>query len=118
MMAFQSAQSKMSLYVQQLRRQVIAETVRFPEFGLMYWENGFLRVINSVARCLSVLYERNPLAAAGPTLAAHHYAGIRLWIPSNQTMFAIALPLDKEAHAATINSGSKVLPRAYRPKRK
>lgn len=114
MMARQFTQSIMSPYVQQLRRLVIAEATRFPELGLMYWEGGFLRVLESVAQCLSILHERKMLTTPDPTLAAHHFAGMLLWIPSNHTMFAVTLPLDEQELTATIAAGSKAFLRAYR----
>lgn len=117
LMAVQFTQSIMSPHIQQLRRLVIAEATRFPHLGQLYWEEGFLRVVNSVARCLAVLADRGLLDIPDARLAAHHFAGMLLWIPSNQTMFAVSHPLDESALAETITAGSRVFLRAYRPER-
>lgn len=115
LMATQFTQSIMAPYVQQLRRLVIAEATRFPHLGLLYWEEGFLRVTNSVARCLSVLANRGLLEVPDARIAAHHFAGMLLWIPSNQTMFAVSRPLDPSMLIETITAGSGAFLRAYRP---
>ncbi|MGC0272596.1 TetR/AcrR family transcriptional regulator [Pseudactinotalea sp. Z1739] len=115
LMATQFTRSIMSPYVQQLRRLVIAEATRFPHLGMLYWEEGFLRVANSVARCLSVLADRGLLDLPDAQLAAHHFAGMLLWIPGNQTMFAVSQPLDEPELIETITAGSKAFLRAYRP---
>lgn len=115
LMATQFTRSIMSPYVQQLRRLVIAEATRFPHLGLLYWEEGFLRVVDSVSQCLSILAERGMLDVPDARLAAHHFAGMLLWIPSNQTMFAVSLPLDEPELIETTTAGSKAFLRAYRP---
>ncbi|WP_298324364.1 TetR/AcrR family transcriptional regulator [Haloactinopolyspora sp.] len=114
LLATQFTRSIMSPRVQQLRRLVIAEAVRFPPLGLLYWESGFLPVLDSVARCLSILDERALLDIPDARLAARHFAGMLLWIPSNQTMFAVSMPLDETELAESIAAGSKVFLRAYR----
>lgn len=114
LMATQFTSSIMSPYVQQLRRLVIAEATRFPHLGQLYWEEGFLRVVNSVARCLSILDERGMMDIPDARLAAHHFAGLLLWIPSNQTMFAVTMPLGERELIETIAAGSRAFLRAYR----
>lgn len=114
LMATQFTRSIMSPYVQRLRRLVIAEATRFPHLGLLYWERGFLRVVNSVANCLSILDERRLLDIPDARLAAHHFAGMLLWIPSNQTMFAVSVPIDEPELTEAIAAGSKTFLRAYR----
>ncbi|WP_166354354.1 TetR/AcrR family transcriptional regulator [Phytoactinopolyspora limicola] len=115
LMATQFTGSIMSPNVQQLRRLVIAEATRFPHLGLLYWEEGFLRVVNSVARCLSILAERELLYIPDAHLAAHHFAGMLLWIPSNQRMFAVSMPVDESKLVETITAGGRAFLRAYRP---
>lgn len=116
MMAAQFTGSIMAPAVQQLRRLVIAEAARFPDLGLLYWEGGFLRLLNSVGQCLAVLHQRGMLAVPDPTLAAHHFAGLLLWIPSNQAMFAAAtLPIQEAELDRLIVAGSSAFLRAYRP---
>lgn len=114
MLSSQFTRSIMSPYVQRLRRLVIAEATRFPHLGQMYWEQGFLRVIDSVARCLIPLADRGLLDVPDARLAAHHFAGMLLWVPGNQNMFAVAEPLDEEELAASIAAGSAAFLRAYR----
>lgn len=113
MMASQFTRSIMSPYVQQLRRLVIAEAARFPHLGSMYWRGGFLRVSASVASCLSILDERGMLNAPDPAMAAQHFAGMLLWIPSNQTMFDVTQPMDEQALSEVIAAGSQAFLRAY-----
>ena len=117
LMAGQFTRSIMSPDVQRLRRLVIAEATRFPQLGELYWREGFLRVVDSVAGCLSILAERGLLDVPDARLAAHHFAGILLWIPSNQTMFAVSSALDETELGDTIAAGCRTFLRAYRPGR-
>ncbi|REE97460.1 TetR/AcrR family transcriptional regulator [Thermomonospora umbrina] len=73
--------------VLQLRRLVIAEAERFPELGRAYWESGFERGITTLAEGFRRLTERGLLTTADPVVAAHHFAGLVLWIPMNRAMF-------------------------------
>lgn len=114
-MASQFTRSIMSPYVQQLRRLVIAEAARFPQLGQLYWDCGFVRVLGSIAQCLNVLDERGLLRVPDPHLAAQHFSGMLLWIPSNQTMFAVGRPIDERVLEATIDAGAAAFLRAYRP---
>lgn len=115
LMAAQFTRSIMSPYVQRLRRLVIAEATRFPHLGLLYWEGGFLRVVGSISRCLETLGDRGMLDIPDARLAAHHFAGMLLWIPSNQAMFAVTLPVDESELAEVIAAGGRAFLRAYRP---
>lgn len=113
-LAEQFARSILAPRIQQLRRLVIAEATRFPELGALYWENGFLRVLGSVARCLTVLDERELLAVPQPQLAAQQFSGMLLWIPSNQAMFTGSdRPIGEEELAAVIDAGVDAFLRAY-----
>lgn len=73
--------------VLQLRRVVIGEAERFPELGRTYWDLAFQRGIDSLAEGFARLTERGLLAAAEPDVAAHHFAGMLLWVPINRAMF-------------------------------
>jgi TetR/AcrR family transcriptional repressor of mexJK operon len=73
--------------VLQLRRVVIGEAERFPELGRTYWDLAFQRGIDSLAKGFTQLTERGLLAAPDPEVAAHHFAGLLLWVPINQAMF-------------------------------
>lgn len=108
--------SFLALSVQQLRRLVIAEAVRFPELGTLYWERGFQRVLASVAACLAVLGRRSLLDVPAPDLAAQHFAGLMLWIPGNQIMFtAGAVPLEAADLERMRREGEAAFLRAYAP---
>lgn len=112
----QFARSIMNHQVQQLRRLVIAEAPRFPELGLLYWERGFLPVLEALGHCFDILRQRELLTVPDPLLAANHFAGMLLWIPSNQTMFASGtLPIGPDELAPMIDAGVTAFLRAYAP---
>ncbi|WP_038171536.1 TetR/AcrR family transcriptional regulator [Tomitella biformata] len=116
LLAMQFARSIMSPRVQQLRRLVIAEANRFPELGLLFWQRGFVRVSDSVGRCLQILDDRGLLAIPDTAMAVQHFAGMLLWIPSNQIMFAGAtLPVSGEELERIIAAGTTAFLRAYQP---
>jgi TetR/AcrR family transcriptional regulator, mexJK operon transcriptional repressor len=73
--------------VLRLRRLVIGEAGRFPELGRSYWERGFERGLTTLASSLRQLAERGLLHVDDPLLAAHHFAGMILWVPVNRLMF-------------------------------
>lgn len=73
--------------VLRLRRLVIANADRFPETTRQWYEQGFERVLDTMASCFERLDERGKLCVDDPLLAAHHFVGLLLWIPVNQVMF-------------------------------
>lgn len=73
--------------VLQLRRLVIANAGRFPALGRSWYEQGFERVLATLAAAFRSLTERGLLRAHDPMLAAHHFVGLLLWIPVNKAMF-------------------------------
>ncbi len=87
LLAEQFPRSIMNRQVQDIRRLVLAEAVRFPHLGRLYWQNGFQRVLTSMASCLHIISERGLLTIARPDVAAQQLAGMLLWIPSNRLMF-------------------------------
>lgn len=87
MLAGQFTLSIMNPRVQEIRRLVLAEAARFPDLGRLYWQQGFERVLDSVANCLELLAGRGLLAIPDPSVAAQHFSGMLLWIPSNRVMF-------------------------------
>ena len=114
LLAEQFARSIMNPDVQQLRRLVIAEATRFPQLGAAFWERGFLPTLEGLGRCLEALSARGLLAVPDPLLAANHFTGMLLWIPSNQTMFASATrPITAEELRPTITAGAAAFLRAY-----
>lgn len=115
LLATQFTRSIMSPQVQQLRRLVIAEAVRFPDLGLLFWERGFARVSESVGCCLRILHDKQLLDIPDIAMAAQHFAGMMLWIPSNRIMFAGAvLPVTEAELEELIVAGSAAFLRAYR----
>jgi len=115
LLAERFAGSILSPRVQRLRRLVIAEAVRFPHLGRLYWEGGFAPTLESVAACLEVLDHRGLLAIPDPSAAAQHFAGLLLWIPGNRTMFLVEEPGDPAGLRAEIDAGCAAFLRAYAP---
>lgn len=115
LLAVQLAGAILTPRIQRLRRLVIAEATRFPDLAQVYWERGFAQTIGSVARCLAILDERGLLAVPDPTLAAHHLAGMLLWIPGNRAMFAPTAPMSAADVDPAVAAGSAAFLRAYRP---
>ncbi|GAA4671447.1 TetR/AcrR family transcriptional regulator [Streptomyces chumphonensis] len=73
--------------VLQLRRLVIANADAFPELGAAWYEQGFERVLATLAATFRSLTEAGVLHVREPLLAAHHFTGLLLWIPVNRAMF-------------------------------
>ena len=75
--------------VLRLRRLVVAEADRFPEVGRAWFEQGFDRALVILGEALQGLEERGLLHDLGdPTLAAYQFAGLVMYLPMNQSMFA------------------------------
>lgn len=70
-----------------LRRLVIANADRMPELGRTWYEQGFERVLATLATSFAALSKRRLLSLEDPLIAAHHFVGLLLWIPVNQAMF-------------------------------
>jgi TetR/AcrR family transcriptional repressor of mexJK operon len=75
--------------VVRLRRLVISTADRFPEVSSHWYDNGFGRVLGTLADCLARLTERGVLRTPDPLSAAQHFVGLVLWIPMNQVMFQV-----------------------------
>ncbi|MBU7600106.1 TetR/AcrR family transcriptional regulator [Streptomyces sp. P38-E01] len=100
--------------VLQLRRLVIANADAFPELGASWYEQGFERVLTTLAATFQDLTDRRLLRCEEPLLAANHFSGLLLWIPVNRAMFHGSLQ-DSEAdldHCAT--AGVRAFLAAYR----
>ena len=83
--------------VLRLRRLVIAEADRFPEVGAAWFDRGFERALVILGESLQLLADRGMLHNLGdPTQAAYQFAGLVMYQPMNQVMFAGtgALPPD------------------------
>jgi TetR/AcrR family transcriptional repressor of mexJK operon len=75
--------------VLRLRRLVVAEADRFPEVGQAWFELGFDRALVILGEALQGLEGRGLLHGLGdPTLAAYQFAGLVMYLPMNQAMFA------------------------------
>lgn len=90
----------------QLRRLVVASADRFPELGRLWYERGFERVLVTLGDSFRRLADVGLLEMDDPLLAAHHFAGLLLWLPMNRVMFSPAEEppgppeLDRYARAA------------------
>ncbi|AOP48031.1 TetR/AcrR family transcriptional regulator [Streptomyces lydicus] len=73
--------------VLQLRRLIIANADTFPDLGATWYEQGFERVLATLAETFQRLADRGLLRIDDPVLAAHHFSGLLLWIPVNRAMF-------------------------------
>jgi TetR/AcrR family transcriptional regulator, mexJK operon transcriptional repressor len=75
--------------VLRLRRLVIAEADRFPELGRAWFDRGFDRTLVILGEALKALADRGLLhGVTDPTLAAYQFAGLVMYQPMNQVMFA------------------------------
>src|SRR5215469_3200265 len=75
--------------VLKLRRLVIAEADRFPKVGSAWFDRGFEQALRTLGESLQRLADRGLLRDLdNPTLAAYQFAGLVLYQPMNQAMFA------------------------------
>jgi TetR/AcrR family transcriptional regulator, mexJK operon transcriptional repressor len=70
-----------------LRRLVMANAERFPAVGRGWYEQGFERVLATLAMSFQGLADRKLLLIEDPLVAANHFVGMLLWIPVNRAMF-------------------------------
>ena len=115
-LALRWALTIMAPTVQRIRRLVIAEAPRFPDGAASYWEGGFERAIKTLADHFRGLAAAGRLAALDPEIAAQHFAGLLLWIPSNRTTFSAHpdVVTDKELRDYA-RAGAAAFRRAYAP---
>ncbi|MEU7022270.1 TetR/AcrR family transcriptional regulator [Streptomyces sp. NPDC046203] len=102
--------------VLRLRRLIIANADQFPELGADWYERGFERVLAGLADTFRQLDAEGRLTVPDPKLAAHHFAGLLLWIPVNAAMFhgsAQHTDADLDRYA---EEGVRVFLAAYRGK--
>lgn len=75
--------------VLRLRRLVLAEADRFPDITAGWFEDGFHRSLVVVGEALARMTDRGLLRPLpDPTLAAYQFAGLVMYKPMNQAMFA------------------------------
>jgi TetR/AcrR family transcriptional repressor of mexJK operon len=70
-----------------LRRLIISNADRMPQLGRSWYENGFERMLGSMATCFRELTSRGLMNTPDPHIAASHFFGMLLWIPMNEAMF-------------------------------
>jgi TetR/AcrR family transcriptional repressor of mexJK operon len=75
--------------VLRLRRLVLAEADRFPEISGAWFERGFHQSLVLLGESMRRLVDRGLLRRLpDPTLAAYQFAGLVMYKPMNQVMFA------------------------------
>ncbi|CRK59011.1 Transcriptional regulator, TetR family [Alloactinosynnema sp. L-07] len=75
--------------VLRLRRLVLAEADRFPQVSGAWFERGFHQSLVLLGESMQRLVDRGLLRPlSDPTLAAYHFAGLVMYKPMNQVMFA------------------------------
>jgi TetR/AcrR family transcriptional repressor of mexJK operon len=86
-----------------LRRLVIGEADRFPDVGRAWFDQGFERTLVLLGESLQRLAERGDLRPLDdPTMAAYHFAGLVMYQPMNQALFAGTEPRRTEAELRRI----------------
>jgi AcrR family transcriptional regulator len=103
--------------VLRLRRLIIAEADRFPVIGRTWWERGFGGSLGSLGESLQRLADRGLLRELDdPVLAAHHFAGLVMYMPMNQVMFCGPEELPSPADLQRVSdSAVRVFLAAYGP---
>ncbi len=96
-----------------LRRLVITTADQFPEIGTAWYQQGFGRVLAALASRFTDLTGRGLLHADDPLLAAHHFAGLLLWMPVNQAMFTGDHTSSKAGLESYADTAAKTFLRAY-----
>ena len=104
--------------VLRLRRLVIAEADRFPEVGKAWYDRGFGPALSILGAALQRLARRGLLRAlSDPMLAAYQFAGLVMYQPMNQAMFAGTPEVPAAAELSRIaESAVSVFLAAYGPK--
>jgi TetR/AcrR family transcriptional regulator, mexJK operon transcriptional repressor len=93
-----------------LRRLVIANADRFPELGRRWYEQGFERVLTTLASSFKHLADRGLLHVDDPLVAANHFVAMLLWIPVNRAMFGGS---DHHVSKAGLNRHAAATVRAF-----
>ncbi|MGY4999463.1 TetR/AcrR family transcriptional regulator C-terminal domain-containing protein [Streptomyces sp. 900105245] len=72
--------------VLRLRRLITANAEAFPELGTAWYTRNVQRVLDTLAATFARLAAQPLLRVDDPLLAAHHFAGLLLWLPVNKAM--------------------------------
>jgi TetR/AcrR family transcriptional regulator, mexJK operon transcriptional repressor len=100
--------------VLQLRRLVIANADTFPELGAAWYEQGFERVLATLAATFQRLAGDGLLRIDEPLLAANQFSGLLLWIPVNKAMFHGGPRLTQAELNHYVTAGVRAFLAAYR----
>jgi AcrR family transcriptional regulator len=95
-----------------LRRLIIAEADRFPEISTSWFEDGFHRALVLLGESMQRLAARGLLRGlSDPTLAAYQFAGLVMYKPMNQAMFAgsASRPNDDELERIAVRAAEVFL---------
>jgi TetR/AcrR family transcriptional repressor of mexJK operon len=79
--------AQMQPRILRLHRLVMANAERFPDVGRSWYEQGFERLLATLAISFQGLADRRLLHVNDPLLAANHFVGLLMWIPINKAMF-------------------------------
>jgi TetR/AcrR family transcriptional regulator, mexJK operon transcriptional repressor len=102
-----------------LRRLVISSAGRAPKLGRAWYEQGFERVLTTLAGAFKRLSERGLLAPHDPLVAANHFVGMLLWIPLNEAMFTGEMNYRSSRQRNSMaDVASEAFLRAYGPERR
>jgi TetR/AcrR family transcriptional repressor of mexJK operon len=102
-----------------LRRLVIANADRMPKLGRSWYEQGFERVLATLASCFQRLAQEHLLKFEDPLIAANHFVGMLLWIPVNEAMFTGSdSPRSKAALDGLADAATRAFLAAYGGKAK
>ena len=102
-----------------LRRLVISSAGRAPKLGRAWYEQGFERVLTTLAGAFKRLSERGLLATHNPLVAANHFVGMLLWIPLNEAMFTGEMNYRSSRQRNSMaDVASEAFLRAYGPERR
>ena len=94
-----------------MHRLVVAESVRFPELGRAFFENGPLAVRQRLARWLS---RQTALSVPDPEVAAEQFLGmLRSGLYTRVTLGLVATPGDADLEETVVNAVNTFL-RAFR----
>lgn len=99
-----------------LRRLLIGEAARFPEFAVEYYERAPQRVMATVADALRAFDERGQLRIDDPELAAEHFAFLAIGASLDRALFLVDTDAaSPDAAVERAERGAAVFLRAYAP---
>ncbi|MCD2441479.1 TetR/AcrR family transcriptional regulator C-terminal domain-containing protein [Agromyces sp. SYSU K20354] len=99
-----------------LRRLLIGEASRFPEFAAEYYDRAPGRVMAAVATALRAFGERGLLRVDDPELAAEHFAFLAIGPSLDRALFDLASDTDTATATRAIERaerGAAAFLRAY-----